>query len=708
MKRLAGLPVWLAARPGIAALTLLALTLSALLGASNLRTEIDFFGLLDPRSEAAQAMAGYQARFGPLGGDEVLLIEGADLNTTAGLTALEDLIIELHFADGVDQVFSLFSLPGPGMASAWLSSPQAQALDPAERLTRLTQIMPLAAQLLTEDRQATLLAVLPEPDMPRDALLSALTRAAGEAAPSLRLTPAGLPQVHAAIGNGLLRDLRVLTPVAVLACAALTLLMFGNASAVVICALPPIATLLWFFGWLGARGITLDPIMGSLPVVLIVLSFSQAMHLYFAALRLAQTGKPPARAATMALAETMPAMVLTTLTTMIAFTAIALQGAPQLTKMALAGIAGMGLALLAGLIMVPLLIRLLAAPRQHDPTPPGLGPVVTLARRLSRRVRLVPALTALLMVVLMILQSGSQTGFHYAEYLPTNAPVTRTLDRMEAMGLGSDRLFLVVETAPAMAPNATPPGFPAGLANLHAAAAVLWGDAPGWQPGLLALVESGRISAADGGAHALPVQLPIATGSTAADQALRQTQAALAGAGLADVTRLVGANQALLSEGPVLVQKLRFGLYATILSITLLIALVFRSWRIGLVALVPNLIPILGVEAWMVLAGRDLSIMTMIALTVAFGIAVDDTVHLLNRYRLAAGLPHGDRVDRALRDAGPPIVATTAVLLTGFAVMLTSAIPGAVLFGGLVALSVLLALLADMFILPGLMRWGVR
>ena len=68
-------------------------------------------------------------------------------------------------------------------------------------------------------------------------------------------------------------------------------------------------------------------------------------------------------------------------------------------------------------------------------------------------------------------------------------------------------------------------------------------------------------------------------------------------------------------------------------------ALVHRSVRLGLLALVVNLIPILGVEAWLVLWGRELTIMNMIALTVAFGIAVDDTLHFLNRLRLARGEP---------------------------------------------------------------------
>lgn len=700
---------WLAQRPVILAPALLALTLLAAAGAGNLRTEIDFSGLINPQSQTAQAMRDYQARFGRMSFDEILLIEADRLDSDAALRALEDLMIELQFAEGVERVFGIFSLPGPGMVSAWLTSPQALVLDPALRLERLQQVNPLASQLLSDDMRATIAVVIPQRGVARDTMLDAIFRARSEAAPSLRLTPAGLPEVHAAIGNGLLRDLRVLTPIAVLACAFLTMLLFRSVRAVIICALPPICALFWFMGWLGARGITLDPMMGSLPVVLIVLCFSQCMHLYHAALRLARQGVQPAEVAPRALAETLPAMALTTI---LAFTSIALQGAPQLTKMAQAGIIGMILGFLAGMTLAPMLMRLLLAPGPGDRGPAAIGPVLAMAGRLSRRVRLVPALTAVLMLVLLVLQSESRIGFRYSEYLPTTAPITHTLQRMEAAGLGSDRLFLVVDAAPVLSPAQAPGDLSSvpELVNLTAAARVLWGDqaTDDWQDALHSLAESGRIAAEDGSAHALPVQLPLTGGTTQSDTALRQIEAQLEEAGLGGVTRLVGANQALLTEGPALVAQLRLGLYATILSITLLILWVFRSWRIALVALVPNLLPIMGVEAWMVLAGRELSIMTMIALTVAFGIAVDDTLHLLNRYRLAAGRSHAERVDLALADAGPPIIATTAILLAGLAVTLTSAIPGAVLFGSLLALSVLLALVADLFILPGLMRWGVR
>ena len=201
----------------------------------------------------------------------------------------------------------------------------------------------------------------------------------------------------------------------------------------------------------------------------------------------------------------------------------------------------------------------------------------------------------------------------------------------------------------------------------------------------------------EGYAHALPVQMPIAAADVRADEALRALEANLETAGLAPFTAIIGPGFALLTEGPKLVQNLRLGLYGTIAAITLLVALVYRSWRLGLLSLVVNLIPILGVEAWLVLIGRELTIMNVIALTIAFGIAVDDTLHFLNRLRLA---PPGDTRAR--------VTATTVILLSGLVVTLTSALPGLAVYGGLMGLAVLLALLTVLFLLPGLIRWSVK
>jgi predicted RND superfamily exporter protein len=478
----------------------------------------------------------------------------------------------------------------------------------------------------------------------------------------------------------------------VVICLLAALVLFRGWRAVVASVGPPVIGLVWFGGWLGASGIAIDPVMGALPVVLIVLGFSDALHLWHAALHgrggLAQ-----------AAAETAPAAVLTSVTTMIAFASLVVAGAPSLDRLALSGAVGVGVVLVAVLVLTPALLAALGVPRPGERVPATFAAVVPPALA-ALAWRGTPLVALLLVAGLAAVQNRSQPGFRYADYLPTGAPVTQALARAEALGLGADRLFVVVDAAPERAPGG----------NARAAALAVWGaDSRAWIDSSAGAEMLGRMRATDGSGHALPVQAPISAAGAPAQAGIRALESALAEAGLAGVARVVGPGQALVMEGPRVAEGLRQGLYLTIAAVTVLIALIYRSIPLALASIGPNLVPILGVEAWLVATGREVSIMNMIALTVAFGMAVDDTLHLLNRLRLAQGPDPAARLAEAVRAAGPPMAATTLVLIAGLLVTLGSSLPGLAVFGGLIALAVVLALAADLFLLPALVlvcaRW---
>lgn len=684
----------LLARPRLPGLVLALVTLLAGWQALHLRVAVDLSGLIGAQTEGARAIDRYNARFAPLRAEEVLLVRAPSFADEAALAALGDLVLDLQFVEGVQQVISLAGLPAPGREGAWLTGPELAALPPAERLRTLRRDSPLAAQLIDAGLDATLLVVVPEPGEGGEAFARRLVAAAAGTA-GLEVQPVGLLAVERAIARELVYDLALLLPVATLLCLGVSVLLFRSARAVAAIAIPPIAGLVWFFGALAASGTAVDPLMGSLPIVLIVLGFSDAIHVYHAAIQALRDDADRKAALARALAETAPAAALTSVTTMIAFSSLVLPDSPSLNAMAWAGALGMALCLASVLLMMPVLMPLLGVPRPGTRAPRLFAAVVPPAQALARHGRGVALVAALVLAGVWVAQSQSSLGFRYADYLPRGAPVTEALAAMDRAGLGSDRMLVIVEADPQ-----------APLARARAAARAIYGN-DAFAEGEAGAAMLARMASRDGSAHALPVQLPIAASDVRADEALAGLEARLARAGLAPVTQVVGAGHALLTEGPRIVESLRRGLYSTILAITLLVTLVHRSIRLALVALVVNLIPILGVEAWLVLLDRELTIMNMIALTVAFGIAVDDTLHFLNRLRLARG-DTGARVAQALTEAGPPMAATTAILLVGLVVTLASSLPGLAVFGGLIALAVALALAADLFLLPGLIRWSLR
>jgi len=687
----------LLARASWVAGLLVVFTLLAGWQATNVEVAVNLSGLIGPETAGAQAIRDYEARFEPLRAEEVLVVNAASFADEQALAALEDLVLDLQFVDGVDSVVSLAGLPAPGRDGAWLSGPELSGLTPLERLQTMRSTNPLAAQLVSEDMTSAVVVVIPQEGQGGDGFAAEVMQAAAQIS-GLTAHNVGLAAVQRAIARELIRDLQVLAPAAIVLCFVLALLFFRSWRAVTVIAVPPIIGLFWFFGWLGATGTAIDPVMGALPVLLIILAFSDTIHAYHAGLHRVQGRGPPKRALARALAETAPAAAMTSVTTAIAFASLSLTDSPSLKTMSYTGVAGMMLSLAAVLLITPVLMWALGVPRVGMQAPRLFAGVVRPALVVARWRRMVPLATFAILAVLLALQSLATVGFRYADYLPRGADVSLALAQMEASGLGSDRMMVIVE-ADADAP----------LARIREAITAVWGDGRlAWTEGPTGEAMLARFAANDGTAHALPVQLPIAARDIRADEALGVLQERLADSGLAEHTRIVGPGYALLTEGPELVESLRMGLYGTIAVITVMVALVFKSWRLAAVSLVVNLIPILGVEAWLVLIGRELTIMNVIALTIAFGIAVDDTLHFLNRLRLAPqGTPH-ERTIYALKEAGPPMAATTVILVAGLVLTLTSALPGMAVYGGLLALAVTFALLADLFLLPGLLKWSLK
>ncbi|HTM78400.1 MAG TPA: MMPL family transporter, partial [Devosia sp.] len=158
-----------------------------------------------------------------------------------------------------------------------------------------------------------------------------------------------------------------------------------------------------------------------------------------------------------------------------------------------------------------------------------------------------------------------------------------------------------------------------------------------------------------------------------------------------------------------IVRGLQLDLTMSVLVNLALIGFAFQSFRVALASAIPNLFPVLGTEAWLYYSGQGLQLTTVIALTIAFGIAVDDTVHFLSHYlhsRREEGHGHVEAVKHTLDRIGGAIVATTIILCSGTAIVAFSTLPQVSLFGTLFVITLALAVLGDLFILPALLLAG--
>lgn len=155
-----------------------------------------------------------------------------------------------------------------------------------------------------------------------------------------------------------------------------------------------------------------------------------------------------------------------------------------------------------------------------------------------------------------------------------------------------------------------------------------------------------------------------------------------------------------------LVKNLLLSLALAIGLISLFMAYLFRSFKMVIISLVPNLLPLVITAGVMGYLGVPIKPSTILVFSIAFGISVDDTIHFLAKYRqeLTAHRWHIKKsVYAALRETGVSMFYTSIVLFFGFSVFTISSFGGTKALGGLVSATLLFAMLSNLILLPSLL-----
>tara|TARA_R110002072_G_scaffold301400_2_gene481043 strand:- start:1499 stop:3778 length:2280 start_codon:yes stop_codon:yes gene_type:complete len=147
------------------------------------------------------------------------------------------------------------------------------------------------------------------------------------------------------------------------------------------------------------------------------------------------------------------------------------------------------------------------------------------------------------------------------------------------------------------------------------------------------------------------------------------------------------------------------GLAVSILIVALIIGFIYRSPTILIISIIANLIPLLFIAGVMGYLGIDLKTSTSIVFTIAFGIAVDDTIHFLGKfkYELMKGKSKIYALKRTYLTTGKAMILTTLILCAGFLLLVFSSFLGTFHMGLLLCITLFVALIADITILPVLL-----
>ena len=136
--------------------------------------------------------------------------------------------------------------------------------------------------------------------------------------------------------------------------------------------------------------------------------------------------------------------------------------------------------------------------------------------------------------------------------------------------------------------------------------------------------------------------------------------------------------------------------------ISLIMGMLFQSFRMIIIAVLPNLLPLLVIAGLMGILGISIKISTSIIFAIAFGIAVDDTIHFMSKLRIE--LNKGKSIIYALKrtylSTGKAIIVTSLILCSGFLILVASDLSSTYYIGLLVSTTLLFAVLSDLFFLP--------
>lgn len=709
----------------------------------GLRADFGLDGLVpgdDPEFRAWRELA---AELGRDDNTAFVFVVADDLLTPGGASFALELSRALADSPLVDEVVGLATATlveergGRLRVGPILDRESLAQIDWAALRARLTTDPLYAGRVLSRDGRTAGFAVRLRDDRAGDEHRAAVVAhvdaaLARFAAPGRAFLVTGNPHTRTGYLRLLRRDAALFTGLSVLLLALALLAAFRSLAGVLLPLLALSLALLLTGAVQALSGRPIGLLSAAIPVMVLIVGTSDAVHLLQRWGEELAAGHERVAALERALAATARACLFTSLITASGFFLLPTTGIPMLGDLGLVVGAGVLLAYGCTLTLIPALGALLPPPRQPGAARglPGLSGAVLRRPWLAVAVALLPlGLLGALGAPRLRVES------RVVDDLPVDHPLVRTRAEVEQRMGGNMPLSFLVRPRQAGPGAAEDPGLLAAVASFQAALGELGDPALGrtlsaadvlgstWR----ALEGEGALPATREGVAQVLLLLgedPL-RGCWDEDHTWLRVDARLTDVGttatFAFLDRARAAFAATLGERATLevqgftylaqrvhrdvVQGCLTGFGLDFALVAALVGLLFRSLRLSLLALVPNLVPLVGALGFMGLAGIELRISSGLVFCIVFGIAVDDTVHFLARYHeeRRAGLGPREAAARTIETAGRAMACMSAVLAAGFAVLLLSSFSPNRVLGLLLPVTVLLGLLGDLVLLPALL-----
>jgi predicted RND superfamily exporter protein len=665
--------------------------------------------------------------------------------TPADVGALRELHLELQLLDETESVLSLFSIRGDPTADGHAAPLVPNKLPEGEAFGAIMQRVaehPFAAgKLISRNPSGGETAVIVA-GMSADAVsspnlvagLKSVTDAAEKMLrkSSLKFEFLGVPVMQLDIRLASRVDRWTFNVIGFSIGLLICLVLFRNVRLVVMAILCPAANVLWSFGTFGLLGFPISFFMNAIPPLVMVISFAEAMHLTYGIRTRLSEGDTVKAAVIETVRSIGPACVLTTTTTSVAFLSLLITDADVIRDFGISGAISVLLIFVASMLVVPSLAMLLLRGNEGRV---GGGIVswasdVGLDRACDRLAGWVPR-RPLLLAALGIAICGICTALYFRLepnfQLSAQVPF-RMQDRITAAGLDaglavSSPVYVVIRYPEDEAATSERARRVVGEAHdvlvEQGAVGSVWSLAlldreysrtggsnfPAYVSSLPAHLRA-RLMNESARAVLVTGHFPDIDAATMKGEIGKiEAKLELLRAANTDLSIEITGISAVSAENATrMIADLNQNLALEIFVVMAIIAIAFRSLSVPLIAFLPNVLPIVASGALLYVLGIGLDYAGIIGLTIAFGLAVDDTIHFIHRFEheRIGGRSTREAVVTTIRHIGPVMLITTLVITCGVGVTVFGQMPQTRAFGGIVMVTLLAALVAELFLTPAL------
>ncbi len=748
--------------PYLSAALILLLTALSILGLTRLKVDDSLSELFRTNTTEFRQYEEVDRRFPSSEYDVLAVIEGRDLLGRRQIEAFQKTTIELQLADGVSGLVSMMSARGKpddkGYAPPIVPDDlPADATAYAAMIAALRQNEIVSGKFLSDDGTLALVVIsldrkAVQEQSARTIIGGIKTTAEKELAGtglSVKLT--GAPVMQLEIRNAVERDRLVYNGLGFLVGGLVAFLFFRRLSLTLIAVLGPTIAIMWTLGVIGALDFRLNLFINVLTPLILVTGFSDSMHLVFAIRRDVMAGVDNVEAARNAVREVAPACLLTAVMQAISIVSFAFAESALIRTFGIAALIAVFISYTAVAVVVPTLAALLirretaTAPTEREQEGGGIGLLHSLSAgcvsHVARRPALFVGIGALAVLLCGYGYVRLEPHYRLADQVPDKEQALAATGRLDQKLTGANPVHVMVKWSGGQ--SLFDPAPLAVIAQAHAVLEKTAGLGNVWSldslrrwlrdagdarietlqkyVGLLPEHLVRRFIAKEGNAVLVTGRLPDVDASQILpvvekiDTALEAVRKSNPGYEIA----VTGLPAIAARNSAKLIAELNWGLVGDMFLIFIFLGLALRSILAGVTSVLPSMFPIFATGALLWATGEGLQFASIIAITVAFSLAIDSTIHFLNRYHLeeAREAPGPGAalaaLDRTAHHIGPAVVLTTIVLALGLGVTMLSDLPSLRLFGRLAGVCLVASLIAQLVILPASIalyrqRWPKR